>query len=94
MPPTAIGLLATDDMEPALLLEPLGVNGVQAKRSKALKLVGGLAAAASNEMFKGPQTRKPLAKSWERRKVFREGKTSTPWGKMTHTLSPNETLHV
>lgn len=67
MTPIAVDLLASDDTEPATLIRPLDVNGVKARRDKAPKLIGGLAAAASSEMFKGPQEDKPFAISWDHR---------------------------
>ena len=65
MAPIAVGLVASDDTEPATLIGPLDVNGVQSRREKGPKLIGGLAAAASSEMFKGSQKGKPQSISWD-----------------------------
>ena len=67
MAPIAVNPVAADDTEPVTQFGPLSVNGVKARRDRAPKLVGGLAAAASSEMFKGPQTGKSYAIDWKDR---------------------------
>ena len=54
VPPTAIDLQSVTDTQVAMISGPLSVNGVSARRNKAPKMDGGLVAASSSEMFKGP----------------------------------------
>ena len=53
-PPIAIDLQSVSDTQVATISGPLSVNGVSARRNKAPKMDGGLVAASSSEMFKGP----------------------------------------
>ena len=53
-PPMADDLKATMDTQTATLSDRLSVNGVMARRSKAPRISGGIAAHASSDMFKGP----------------------------------------
>ncbi|MCJ1378163.1 Aromatic/aminoadipate aminotransferase 1 [Xylographa soralifera] len=66
-PPTAIDLQSVTDTQVATISGPLSVNGVPARRNKAPKMDGGLVAASSSEMFKGPGYGKPKAKRWDHR---------------------------
>ena len=45
----------------------LSINAVSARRSRAPKLSGGLAAHTSSSMYKGPVHGKPKAKRWDHR---------------------------
>ncbi|KAK4698082.1 hypothetical protein P7C71_g90, partial [Lecanoromycetidae sp. Uapishka_2] len=53
-PPAATEPRATMDTQIATLVDRLSVNGVAARRSKAPKIGGGIAAHASSDMFKNP----------------------------------------
>ncbi|KAL8949927.1 MAG: hypothetical protein Q9222_003994 [Ikaeria aurantiellina] len=64
-PPSAIEVdLATETQAPTFI-DRFSVNGVPARRKKAPAVSTGLAAYASSEMFKGPDTGKPKAKRWD-----------------------------
>ena len=54
MSPSAIEPQAIADTQTIILADRLGVNGVEARRSRAPKLNGGIAAYASSDMFKSP----------------------------------------
>ncbi|MCJ1482406.1 Aromatic/aminoadipate aminotransferase 1 [Schaereria dolodes] len=64
-PPSAIDIVS--DTNIPTFSGPLDVNGVPARRAKAPKMSGGLAAYASSDMFKGPSYGKPKAKRWDYR---------------------------
>jgi len=53
-PPSATDIQGTMDTQIATFSDKLSVNGVPARRSKASKLSGGVAAHASSDMFKSP----------------------------------------
>ena len=53
-PPTALDVQSISDTQIATFLDRLSVNGVSARRSKAPKMGGGIAAHASSDMFKSP----------------------------------------
>ena len=53
-PLMATDIQSTMDTQIATFSDGLSVNGVAARRSKAPKMVGGIAAHASSDMFKGP----------------------------------------
>ena len=53
-PPMATDIQSTMDTQSATFSDRLSVNGVAARRSKAPKMAGGIAAHASSDMFKGP----------------------------------------
>ena len=65
------------DRNGATLHSDLTVNGVSARRSKAPKLVGGIAAYTSSDMYKGPGYGKPKAKRWDHR-LNEESKARKP----------------
>ena len=52
LPPTALEVQSTTDTQIATFFDKLSVNGVAARRSKAPKIGGGIAAHASSDMFK------------------------------------------
>ena len=54
MPPTAIEPQYLSDTQPAIFSDRLSVDGVPARRAKAAKIGGGIAAHASSDMFKSP----------------------------------------
>ena len=54
VPPTALEVQSTTDTQIATFSDKLSVNGVPARRSKAPKINGGVAAHASSDMFKSP----------------------------------------
>lgn len=58
-PPAAtnkdVGLHAVEDNASVVLPDPLTVEGVPFRRSKAGKFNGGVAAASTSDMFKGAQ---------------------------------------
>ena len=54
IPPMATDIQSTMDTQSATFSDRLTVNGVAARRSKAPKMAGGIAAHASSDMFKGP----------------------------------------
>lgn len=66
MPPV---LEAVDDTTAIILPNPLTLNSVEARRTKAGRLVAGVAAPADIELFKGlgHHSHKPLARRWEGR---------------------------
>lgn len=51
-PPSAIDIRGLTDTESLILPDPLTVNDVNERRAKAPKLVAGVAAATSSELFK------------------------------------------
>ena len=51
-PPIATDIQGTMDTQIATISDRLSVNGVPARRSKAPKISGGIAAHASSDMFK------------------------------------------
>ena len=53
-PPAATEPRATMDTQIANIVDKLSVNGVAARRSKAPKMSGGIAAHSSSDMFKSP----------------------------------------
>lgn len=53
-PPVATDVQGIMDTQIATLSDRLSVNGVPARRSKAPKIGGGVAAHASSDMFKSP----------------------------------------
>ena len=53
-PPTAIEPQYLSDTQPATFSDRLSVDGVPARRAKATKITGGVAAHASSDMFKSP----------------------------------------
>ena len=55
----------------------LSVNGVSARRSKAPKFAGGLAAYTSSDMYKSPGYGKPTAQRWDHR-LSEESKSRQP----------------
>ena len=54
MAPSAIEPQAIADTQSAIFVDRLSVDGVEARRSRAPKLNGGIAAYTSSQMFKGP----------------------------------------
>ena len=52
VPPTALDVQSTTDTQIATFSDKLSVNGVPARRSKAPRISGGVAAHASSDMFK------------------------------------------
>ena len=54
VPPVATDVQGTMDTQIATFSDRLSVNGVAARRSKAQKISGGIAAHASSDMFKSP----------------------------------------
>lgn len=52
--PTALEVQSTTDTQIATFSDKLSVNGVAARRSKAPRIAGGIAAHASSDMFKSP----------------------------------------
>lgn len=52
--PTALDVRSTTDTQIATFSDKLSVNGVAARRSKAPRMGGGIAAHASSDMFKSP----------------------------------------
>ncbi len=54
VPPTALDVQSTTDTQIATFSDKLSINGVPARRSRAPKISGGLAAHASSDMFKSP----------------------------------------
>lgn len=54
VPPTALEVQSTTDTQIATFSDKLSVNGVTARRSKAPRIGGGIAAHASSDMFKSP----------------------------------------
>lgn len=57
MSPSAFEPHAIADTQTTNFVDWLSVNGVEARRSKAPKLNGGIAAYASSDMFKSPVRR-------------------------------------
>ena len=55
-PSTAADVQGTMDTQIATFSDRLSINGVAARRSKAPKIGGGIAAHASSDMFKSPVT--------------------------------------
>ncbi len=51
-PPSAIGIEGVSDTQGLAIPDPLTVNGLSAHRAKAPKLVAGVAAWSSSDMFK------------------------------------------
>ncbi|MCJ1309156.1 Aromatic/aminoadipate aminotransferase 1 [Agyrium rufum] len=66
-PPSATEVQSTEDTQVPTFTTALTVNGVPARRAKNPKISGGLAAAASSDMFKSPGHGKPKAKRWNHR---------------------------
>lgn len=54
VPPSALDVRSTTDTQIATFSDKLSVNGVAARRSKAPRIAGGIAAHASSDMFKSP----------------------------------------
>ena len=54
MSPSATEPQAIADTQTAIFADRLSVDGVEARRSRAPKLNGGIAAYTSSEMFKSP----------------------------------------
>ena len=54
VPPTALDVASPSDIQIVTYSDKLTVNDVQARRSRAPKLGGGIAAHASSDMFKSP----------------------------------------
>lgn len=67
VPPSALDVRSTTDTQIATFSDKLSVNGVAARRSKAPRIAGGIAAHASSDMFKSPGHGKPKAKRWDHR---------------------------
>lgn len=67
VPPTALDVQSTTDAQIATFSDKLSVNGVPARRSKAPRMPGGIAAHCSSDMFKTPGHGKPKAKRWDHR---------------------------
>ncbi|KAK3178923.1 hypothetical protein OEA41_001060 [Lepraria neglecta] len=76
-PPMATDIQGTMDTQIATFSDGLSVNGVAARRCKAPKMAGGIAAHASSDMFKGPGRGKPKAKRWDHR-LNEESKSRKP----------------
>ncbi|KAL9123778.1 MAG: hypothetical protein Q9217_006827 [Psora testacea] len=68
---------ATDTHIATLQSDRLSVNGVPARRCKAPKLAGGIAAHTSSNMYKSPGYGKPRAKRWDHR-LSEESKARKP----------------
>ncbi|TVY43480.1 Aromatic amino acid aminotransferase [Lachnellula occidentalis] len=64
-PPTAIDIEGVTDTQAIVLPDPLTINGVSARRTKAGKLVAGTAAFTSSDQFKSETSGKPNAKRWD-----------------------------
>ncbi|KAL8732690.1 MAG: hypothetical protein Q9166_002666 [cf. Caloplaca sp. 2 TL-2023] len=64
-PPSALEVEAATDIQAATFIERFSINGVSARRSKALAVSTGLATFASSDMFKSPGHGKPKAKRWD-----------------------------
>ena len=67
----------TDTQIATIQTDRLSVNGVSARRSKAAKLNGGIAAHTSSDFFKGLGHGKPKAKKWNHR-LTEESKSRKP----------------
>lgn len=52
-PPSAIDIRGLTDTEALIYPDPLTINGVTERRAKAGKLVAGVAAGTSSDLFKG-----------------------------------------
>ncbi|KAL9097366.1 MAG: hypothetical protein Q9163_006351 [Psora crenata] len=59
--------IAADTQIATVQSDRLSVNGVTARRSKAPKLAGGIAAHTCSDMYKSPGYGKPRAKRWDHR---------------------------
>jgi aromatic amino acid aminotransferase I len=65
-PPGAIEVTAVTDTQGATLPNPLDINGVAPRRTKAGRMVAGVAAPVNVEGYKGYiHSHKPLAKRWD-----------------------------
>ncbi|TVY13197.1 Aromatic amino acid aminotransferase [Lachnellula arida] len=64
-PPTAIDIEGVTDTQAIVLPDPLTINGVSARRTKAGKFVAGTAAFTSSDQFKSDTSGKPKAKRWD-----------------------------
>ena len=67
MESSVLGAQSVTDTQAPTVSGPLSVNGVAARRAKAPKMPGGIAAHASSDMFKSPGDGKPNAKRWDHR---------------------------
>ena len=87
---SVLGTQSVTDTQTPTISGPLSVNGVAARRSKAPKMPGGIAAHASSDMFKGPDCGKPNAKRWDHRlnEESTSRKPSSIKGGNTHLKKP------
>ncbi|KAL3419034.1 aromatic amino acid aminotransferase [Phlyctema vagabunda] len=78
-PPSAIDIepAGLSDTQSVIVIDPLTVNGVNARRAKAGRLVAGVAFSTSSDQFKHSTAGKPKAKRWDQY-LSVESKSRTP----------------